>query len=104
VESSQEFYTAPVATPTSSSGTGFGAVGLVLGILSTFLALYDFGLVGSGEYSYVMVEEVLLLLAMSIAGTIFSAIGTSRKSGVATAGLIASILGLFLAGLLTTLT
>jgi hypothetical protein len=103
-ESTQPYYPPTSSNQTNSSGTGFGIVGLILGALSTVIALYDFGLVASGEFSYVAIEEVALLLFMSSLGTIFSGIGTSKKSSAAIAGLIFSILGLFLALLLTTLT
>lgn len=100
----QPSYSPTTSTQTNSSGTGFGIVGLILGVISTVIALYDFGLIATFEYSYVALEEVVLLLFMSLLGTVFSGIGASKKSSAAIAGLVFSILGLFLTFLLTTLT
>jgi hypothetical protein len=97
------YYQPPFPAPASSSGNGFGIVGLILATLGTVIALYDFGLVASGEFSYVAVEEVGLVFLISFAGTVFSGVGASKRSGAGVAGLILGLLGIFLSFLLSTI-
>jgi hypothetical protein len=94
----------PLQTVQSNgSGNGFGIAGLVLGALSTGVALFEFWLIVSGNFGHKPGGEAFLLLFVAVLGTIFSAIGTSKNSSAAIAGLIFSILGMFLSALLTTL-
>ena len=97
------YYQPPVQTTASSSANGFGIVGLILSTLGTVIALYDFGLVASGEFSYVAVEEVGLVFLISFTGTVFSGVGASKRSGAGIAGLILGLLGIFLSFLLSTI-
>lgn len=102
-EPDEYYYQPPPNVQTSPTGNGFGIVGLILGTLGTVIALYDFGLVASGEFSFVAAEEVWLVFLISFGGTLFSGVGASKRSGAGVAGLILGLLGIFLSFLLSTI-
>ena len=85
----------PAATRDTKSGQGIGVAGLITGAIGLFFGLYDYNLV-QGTYDFFAPEEIGMLLVLSALGVVFSAVGVSRKSTIATWGLVISVLSLFM--------
>jgi hypothetical protein len=89
-------------TEPARGGQGFAITGIVLGGLAVFFALFDFAMVGSGEYDYVLPEEIGFLVIASLAGLVFSVIALSKKNKMGTLATVLSGSALFLTLLLST--
>lgn len=85
----------PTQARVTKSGQGLGVAGLVTGVVGLFFGLYDYNLV-QGTYDYFAPEEIGGLFILSALGIVFSAVGVSRKSIIATWGLVISVLSLFM--------
>jgi predicted RNA-binding Zn-ribbon protein involved in translation (DUF1610 family) len=89
-------YDYPPDVPTlRRSGQGAGIAGLIVGLIGLFFGIYDYSLVQEA-YDYILPEEIGILFILSALGIVFSSVGASRKSSIATGGLVISLLSLFL--------
>lgn len=87
---------APSAQSHKAKPVGFNLTALILGGIALLIAIFDYSLLGSGEYSYIEDAEVGFLFILSATGLGFAIAGTVRDQRHKTWALSVSILSMLL--------
>jgi hypothetical protein len=93
---------AEISGQPKNAGQGFAITGIVLGSLAIFFALFDFALIGSGEYDYILPEEIGFLFIASVTGLVFAILALSKKNKLGTLATVLCGSATFLTVLLST--